>query len=378
MGKYVIFGAAKQGTEVYHLVEKLEGVGNVAFFVDNDENRWGTKEGLEVIGAGELAKRDPDRKFAVIIASSYYGEIQRQLLDLGFAEENILSGDNLKRNHQGKEYRDFLEKYKVLGENLPIASHPLEIKGKFEEMGFRVMEYAVDMEDYEKWLEEVDYNGNYPFYAKTFGGHLCAKQFQHYVSIKLLGISENKVALDVASSISVFPEIVREKYGAVVYRQDIEYPWGVDGYTVGSFASDIPLPDCSVDCMTLHCSLEHFEDREDFKFFQEAGRILGNNGKVCVIPLYMADGYYIRTSPEVWSNKYKVYSECPKFDERAGIIIDNGSRQRQSKYYSVEILKEELLNGKTQMAPTVVYITNYHEIKGSAPFALLLEKAVEE
>ncbi len=253
----------------------------------------------------------------------------------------------------------------------------MDIKNKFMEMGFSVIDYTVNVEDYKKWLSEIDYEQNYPDYTRIFGQSLCEKQFQHYVSLKLLDISKDTVVLDVASSVSVFPEIVRKKYDSIIYKQDIEYQWGVNDYVIGSFASDIPLPDKSIDCMTLHCSLEHFEDMEDFKFFKEAHRILRNGGKVCVIPLYMADEYCIRTSPEVWLSKYKVYSKCPKFDKRAGIIIDNNIRQRQSKFYSVEILKEELLNEEMQLVPTVVYISNYHEFKRTTPFALILEKKME-
>ena len=191
---------------------------------------------------------------------------------------------------------------------MPKKSHPLEIKKKFEEAGFPVIEYVVNIEDYKSWLKEIDYPQNYSVYAETFGENLCKKQFQHYVSLELLGISKDTVVLDVASSASVFPEIVNKKYASVVYRQDIGYKWGLNDYVIGSFASDIPLPDSFIDNITLHCSLEHFEDKEDFNFFKEAYRILKNKGKVCVIPLYMADEYYIMTSPDVWLSKYKVYS----------------------------------------------------------------------
>ncbi len=120
MEKYVIFGAANKGTEVYRLVKKLGE--EVKFFVDNDEKRWGSKEGIEVIGAHELVKRDPNRKCKIIVASVYYDEIRKQLLEMGFAEDNIITLDRMKSVYHQKEYEDFRKSYRIMGRIYQINS----------------------------------------------------------------------------------------------------------------------------------------------------------------------------------------------------------------------------------------------------------------
>lgn len=370
--KYVIFGASVTGTKVFRVLHRIKPI---LFFVDNDKNRWGEKEGLEVIGPEELIKRDSNREYNIIIASvNYFEEIRQELLQYGYSEERILRVDRVLEGFQQGEYECFFLKYKIIGEDVPVNISVEKILNEFKEAGFPIRSFEVDLGEYEKWLEEINYEKNFPKYCEQFGEIVHQKQAQHYISIKLLNDLEEKIVLDVASSFSVFPEIAERYYKAEVYRQDMEYPTGVSGHKIGSFASEIPLQDDMVDYMTLHCSLEHFEGQEDVRFFSEANRLLKKGGKVCVIPLYMADEFCIVTSPESWLDKYKSYTNCPDFDERASIIINNKKQQRQSKFYSVGILKQALLDTKTGLKPTIFYISNYQQVNEAHPFVLILEK----
>lgn len=156
----------------------------------------------------------------------------------------------------------------------------------------------------------------------------------------------------------------------------MRYKTGVFNNTIGSWASDIPVEDASVNKIGLHCSWEHFEDDEDFRFLKEACRILKSHGRVCIIPLYMCDEYVITTSPCCWYNKYWFAdSEYPRLDKRAKIFFNDSIKQRQSKTFSVEILKEEVLEKyRDSFDISIIYISNWEEIKGCRPFCLLMEK----
>lgn len=274
-----------------------------------------------------------------------------------------------------EEYEKFLQQYNVVDENLKITiTIPLILK-KLKESGFNVVNYNISTEDYKDYLQKTNYVENYPKYLQEFGESLPKKTMQHYISYKLLDMCKSDVYMDIASSNSVFPQIVNKLCGAMTYRQDIRYKWGKHGECIGSFASEIPMPDESINYMALHCSLEHFEDNEDYNFFKEAYRLLTVGGKVCIVPLYLANEYVIMTSPSVWYNKYAVYTDFPKLDIRAKISINESIKQRQSKHYSVEILKEELLDKYSDKFDIVVYhIENASKFKGAYPFALILTK----
>ena len=274
------------------------------------------------------------------------------------------------------ELEEFKRHYETIGTDIKVTSTVPLILEKLKKFGFDVINYSIDEKDYCDYLRIVNYRENYPRYFREFGAALCQKSVQHYVSYRLLNMRKNSVYIDVASSNSVFPQIVKKFVGDLeVYKQDISYKWGIHQELIGSFASNIPMSDNSVDYMTLHCSIEHFEDNEDFKFFQEALRLLAVGGKVCIIPLYLADEYVIVTSPSVWKNKYSVYAEAPKLDTRAKICLNDSIKQRQSKCFSAEILKEELLDKyKDVFNITIYYIENADKIEGAKPFVLMLEK----
>lgn len=127
------------------------------------------------------------------------------------------------------------------------------------------------------------------------------KVLEYYLTLKLLEPRSGERFLDIASCTSLFPNYAAEACGLDVLRQDLYYEDGVhevrfpaarsEGGAVpmrciGSDACELPLDDASVDAMTLHCSLEHFEGDADRRFFREAMRVLRPGGRVLVIPFY--------------------------------------------------------------------------------------------
>lgn len=241
-----------------------------------------------------------------------------------------------------------------------------------------IEEFMVDFQGYTNWMKEIDYENSFPEYTEKFpqGIYLSKKSFQHYLSIVLLEMEKNHDYVDVASSASVFPDILIEsKLASKVYRQDINFQKGIHGEIIGSDASEIPLPKNSIDRMGLHCSWEHFEGDSDVGFIQEAGRILKTGGKVCIIPLYMANDFVLYTSPSAWFTKYRMVPDSPVFDKNAKIIIDDKIQQRQSKYYSPSMFKEKIYDPfKLIFDIKIYYFKNNKEVNGCPLFGAVFTK----
>ena len=274
------------------------------------------------------------------------------------------------------EIKMFFKDFDVIsGEALPINVEKIYEQLIYKELPVKPMK--IDFTEYQKWMEQVEYLEKYPEYVQVFKETLNQKSLQHFLSLKLLRMgTKSGVFLDVASSMSIFPDIVCANYNIErVYRQDLNYDRGLHGDKIGSYASKIPLPDESVDYMTLHCSIEHFEDGEDIRFLTEAFRLLKKGGIVCIIPLYMANDYIIVTSPSIWHNKYRVYDAMPKFDRRAKILVNESRRQRQEKFFDVKTLYEDIYQVyQNKFEIQIVYFENYVEMEGCPVFAMTLKR----
>lgn len=95
MGKYGIFGASTFGLKVLDFLTKNIGISkdNVVF-IDNDINKQGKfLSGIEIKNINDLAI-EIDRK--IIIASQYYNEIEKQLLNLGVSNYFIMRYEMLE------------------------------------------------------------------------------------------------------------------------------------------------------------------------------------------------------------------------------------------------------------------------------------------
>lgn len=86
----VLFGSGYVGRCAYCLM-RLNGLGNIVAFADNDQGRWGGSYGGSPIeGPGRLAGEYPDAYYLVANASAqHYGEIHRQLRGYGVPDGRI-------------------------------------------------------------------------------------------------------------------------------------------------------------------------------------------------------------------------------------------------------------------------------------------------
>ena len=145
--------------------------------------------------------------------------------------------------------------------------------------------------DFRQFVKLPAYAGEYSTYGGPLEHCLLEKALEHYVSFRLIQPAAGMVGIDIGSCQSVVPQILREHYGARCYEQDLVYAPGVHGDQIGSSADAIPLPDASVDFMTLHCTFEHFEGRADSGFVAECARLLKPGGQVVILPLYVNANY---------------------------------------------------------------------------------------
>lgn len=138
-----------------------------------------------------------------------------------------------------------------------------------------------------RFVQLSAYASEYKFYGGDSEHCRLEKALEHYVSFDLIRPKAGMVGVDVGSCRSVAPQLLRERYGCRCYEQDLAYAPGVRGDQIGSSADAIPLPDSSVDFMTLHCTFEHFEGNADTGFVFECARLLKPGGQVVVLPLYV-------------------------------------------------------------------------------------------
>ena len=155
----------------------------------------------------------------------------------------------------------------------------------------RELDLAAYASEFTEFVKQSYYDGEYKFYGGTADHCLLEKALEHFVSFKLINPKSAMTGVDIVSCKSVAPPILRESYGCVCYEQDLEYPAGIQGNRIGSSADQIPLPDASVDFITLHCTYEHFEGQAHTGFVRECARLLKPFGQVVVIPLYLNPNY---------------------------------------------------------------------------------------
>ena len=155
-----------------------------------------------------------------------------------------------------------------------------------------------------------------------------------------------------------------------IYVQDLIFPEGVNGNLIGGSAAKLPLPDDSVDAMTLHCSFEHFEGDADTGFVKEAGRVLRLGGRVCIVPLYLGEYAFTLCDP--------VRGHNISFDKETVIHFTPRWGERHGRFYSAETLANRIINPAYDagLNARVIHFTNALDLDPScyAHFALILDK----
>ncbi|MBL63833.1 MAG: hypothetical protein CMI30_10555 [Opitutae bacterium] len=275
-----------------------------------------------------------------------------------------------KRSRLEAEFNELIRKRNGLLDDFPTTS-PLTIIEQFEREGVEVERHAIDYDAFAEW-EKQTYGKDFPNYYKDLHQKKC---LEHYLSFELLELKGSEVLMDVASAISKMPDVAKKHYGIKkVYRQDLLNEPGVNGEIIGSNAADVPLPAESIDAMTLHNSFEHFENKADEGFIQEASRLLRPGGKVCIIPLFLSSQPYVGTSTAEMLREERI----PDFDEDAAVICNTKSKEHEypifSRHYDPSTLGSRILrHAKNSFSTRIIHFEDSRNLL-SCPFCLFLTK----
>lgn len=233
--------------------------------------------------------------------------------------------------------------------------------------GVTVTDLAIDPENYALYFKMARYLEDFPHYYRA---NIFEKSLEHYIGAILLNLNGSDVYIDVASQNSPVPQIYNRLLGPATYRQDLDFPPGLNGFTIGGNAASMPVPDGFATKMGLHCSFEHFEGNSDIGFVREAARVLKPGGAVCITPLYLSEEYSILTDPLI------SVPQNVEFDKDAVICRLPGWNNRHGRFYNVKHFLSRVRNNAPDFDITVYRITNARQINESCylRFALLLKR----
>lgn len=255
------------------------------------------------------------------------------------------------------------------------ARHPVAYSAALlealQELPVEIKPYRIDPGQFEAHLREFAYPRAYAAGPLEEGGNRDNKLLEYFLSLQILDIQPGDVVIDVASEYSIFPSVVRQLCGGIVYRQDLIYPEGVHGDRIGGNAAKMSVRDQFADALVLHNSFEHFEGTADSGFVAESWRILRPGGSVLIVPLFVAQEHSILTDP---------------LTDRRGIVWDPGARvielpgwhNRFGRFYSPSTLEERVLTPARQLGYDIelLHFENVTDVHPMATtyFALMMRK----
>ena len=227
------------------------------------------------------------------------------------------------------------------------------VKERLVSAGVLVEPVDIDIPDFERWLKD------FPEIRRHYenkGDVFIEKCLEHYLAYRYLNISVNDVYIDVAGAGSPWAEILNAM-GVKAYRLDLSFPMGINGVDIGADAGDTRLPDDFASTLSLQCAYECFMGDADIFFVKEASRILDNNGRYVIAPLYLADVHFVSTSP--YCNQAEVTIE----PEARKVWRDDDYKVPFSRHYSPESFAERIYAGiQEDMKGRVLYFKNLDEV----------------
>jgi SAM-dependent methyltransferase len=259
----------------------------------------------------------------------------------------------------------YLDRTALKQSKLPAPDH-LKIAADFEALGITVVPYLIDVNDFNEWLEKAEFP---TYYVDDYGEVFTEKALEHYVGVELLPLEQSDTLVDVAACNSPWYEMAERMYGCQAFALDLEFSPGVNGKRIGADATHMPLPDGFATKMALHCAYEMFEGTADIRLLQEASRVLRDNGKMVILPLYMDDFYYVLSSP---------YTDRQGLDYGGAELVwrEDPHRMRFSRHYSVEAFRERIVANINGLTLRIYHVENASEVspKCYLKFVALFEK----
>ena len=238
------------------------------------------------------------------------------------------------------------------------------IRSDLISVGLHVVDYRVDVADFQAWLNRADFG---QAYCHAYGQLFREKAFEHYLGAELLQLSADDVFIDVAAAKSPWYRMVPDLYGCrESYCLDLDYPPGIHGWQIGADATATPLTDGFASRIALHCAYETFEGSADTRLPKEAARLLRPGGRMVILPLYLHNFYFIDVGP---------------YADRRGLNYQGARRVwredikglRFSRKYSVASFADRVVSNLNGLDLTIFFVTNITEAvpNGYCRFAAL-------
>lgn len=235
---------------------------------------------------------------------------------------------------------------------------------------FNIVDLKISITDYKQYMRKAEYHKFPEYYKDRTAKNFIEKSLEHYLAAKLLDFSKDDIYIDIASGNSPTSGIYQKLYGCKAYRQDLAFPKGIHGNTIGGDASNMPIDDDFCTKMALHCSFEHFEGNSDIKFINEVSRVLRKGGKLCILPFYLFTKYAIQTDPIVLSKS------GINFEEEAILYCARGYVNRHGRFYDISHLIERIRKNLKDLKLTFHIVQNEKEVDTSCyvKFIAVFEK----
>jgi Glycosyltransferase len=244
------------------------------------------------------------------------------------------------------------------------------ISSSLSQLGIEVIDYTVDIDEYQQFFQDAEYIKNFPQYNFS----LPEKSLEHYLAVKFLELNSNDVYIEVGSEADIASKIYPHLYGVSSYVHSSAYPSGINQNMIGGTVTNLPLPDGFATKMAVHtfCSLE--EDA-DMGFIKEAARLLKPGGSVCILPLYLFDEYAIQTDPVT-----AISTGGVNFEEDAIVYCSLGWGHRHARFYDPQHLLDRICRNLNGLKLKIYRIKNAKQVDDSCyiQFAAVLEKPLDD
>lgn len=228
---------------------------------------------------------------------------------------------------------------KILGHNRLINKivNPVPLNPKLIDVP--IIKFSVDENDFLNWADKYAIST-----VKYFGTPLHKKVLELYTTFKLLEIDTNECYLDAAGGQFTYMEAIKcsKKYVLDInFAPEARLLEQLGIKLIEGSVSQMPFPDKSIDKISCHHSIEHFQNDVDIGFIKEVTRVLKPSGRCVIIPLLISDKNYLISDKKnftYWEEKGEnIFDQTSTLP--GGNMCGNFAR-----VYSLDSFKERLIS----------------------------------
>ncbi|MBX3569323.1 MAG: methyltransferase domain-containing protein [Rhizobiaceae bacterium] len=193
--------------------------------------------------------------------------------------------------------------------------------------------------DYESFLA-----GTLPWHETIAKRRDHKKKLELFISHHLLGDRVGRRYLDAAGggfSYAGTIDAQRSVLQDMEIRDTVKARVGSHVEYIESSLSEIPLPDGSIDAISVHHAFEHFQGTADIDFIREAQRILASGGRMVIIPLFLSREPLEITNVQTFDN-WSIAERYQYFDPDAS--LPGKKSGNFARVYSVSTFRERILS----------------------------------